>query len=367
MRRDINASNPDRRTLLAAAGAVVGASLTNNADAQTPLPAQTTGAVMHVPEHDLPMPDAASPQARAYLTQLAQHGNTYTSGGEGMDLASMRQRVIDTGRIMDAMLAPAATASRTNVETQDFGGVPVYIATRAEASAAERRKVHFFIHGGGFMFGGGHSAMYRTQAIARAYGGVTIGIDYRMPPEHPFPAAVDDCIIAYHEILQRHPSSPLLVSGESAGGNLAAALMHKARDVGARTPSALFLNTPVTDFVQVSDTRNTNAYADPLLKEGRGGGWFDFYVNGADTQNPYLSPLRGDHAHGFPPTYLRSGTRDVLLSDTVRLHAVLRKAGVDAALYVSEGAPHGGYPPDAPEQIDAEADLTRWLNQHWPS
>lgn len=105
----------------------------------------------------------------------------------------------------------------------------------------------------------------------------------------------------------------------------------------------MYLNTPITDFVEIVAP----------------------YTNGADTTSPYLSPLRGDLAHGFPATYLRTGTRDLLLSDTVRMHAALRKAGVQAELYVREGMPHSGFSAEAPEQIDAVADTARWLDQHW--
>jgi acetyl esterase/lipase len=101
-----------------------------------------------------------------------------------------------------------------------------------------------------------------------------------------------------------------------------------------------------------------------LLKDGVDDD-LSLYVDDADVTSPYLSPLYGDFANAFPPTYLRSGTRDLLLSDTVRMHAALRKARVDAYLYVGEAMPHSGFPDDTPEQTGAIADTVRWLGGTW--
>ena len=107
-------------------------------------------------------------------------------------------------------------------------------------------------------------------------------------------------------------------------------------------PAALFMWTPVVDLSRSGDTFATNAWVDPVSGGGNETGELALYVGTGDIRHPYLSPLFGNLAH-FPPTYLRSGTRDRLLSDTVRMHAALRKAGVDAFLYVGEAMPHAGF------------------------
>ena len=143
--------------------------------------------------------------------------------------------------------------------------------------------------------------------------------------------------------------------------------MLKARDAGLPPPAALYLNTPVLDLTHSSDSLSTNLGVDVVLGSGVKG-VADLYRNGADPTHPYLSPLFGDLGRGFPPTYLRTGTRDLLLSDTVRMHAALRKAGVEADLYVGEAMPHGGFAilgVETQEDYNAREDLARWLSPRW--
>jgi len=324
--------------------------------------------IMHVPAHDVPMPTTISEQARGYLIALATRPLPPDFADKGDIVAAVRDMSAGYNKAIGDMMAIGAAASRTKVEIQTMGGVPVFVASRSEATTADLARICLNLHGGAFVFGGGRSAMYDAQLLARSRGGLVIGVDYRMAPDHPFPAAPDDCMAVYRAIIERHGPSRLLVSGGSAGGNLAAALMHKARDVGLPPPAALVLDSPVTDLSTTGDSRNTNAYADVVLRTGDSKTIERFvrlYVGNADVSNPYLSPIRGELSQGFPPTYLRSGTRDLLLSDTVRLHAALREAGIEADLYIGESAPHGGFPPPTPEAAKAAADLERWLDGHW--
>jgi acetyl esterase/lipase len=327
-------------------------------------PVSSTEGVIHFPARDIPMPESISAGARAYLTQLARMPSLPGGTSDQGDVDALRKRIAAFDSALGGYYASLAAASNTSVKTETMNGVTVFVATRNEATSEERRKVHLYIHGGGFIEGGGNVAMYSTQLEARRYGGTTVGVDYRMAPDHPFPAALDDCLAVYQALLYHHAAWSIFVSGESAGGNLSAALMHKARDAHLPPPGALFLFTPVTDMAVLGDSRQVNLHADVVLKGGAGGS-DTFYVNGADLTSPYLSPLRGELAHVFPPTYLRTGTRDLLLSDTVRMHAALRKAGVEADLYVGEAMPHSGFPDNTPEQADAIADTVRWLERHW--
>lgn len=332
--------------------------MSENTHLPAPAASASVDGVLHVPARDIPMPESISAAARAYLTQLAR----MPWMNDVPDLASVRKRIIAFDTAVGGYYAGIAAASNTQVETQEIGGVTVYVAVRNEATPEERRKVHLYIHGGAFMYGGGRSAMYQGQLEARRYGGTTVSVDYRMAPDHPYPAAIDDCLAVYRMLLKNHAPSAIFVSGESAGGNLAAALMNKAQDAGLPRPAALFLFTPITEMLLLGDSRQVNLHADVVLK---GGVEIGLYTNGADVSSPYLSPLRGDLACSFPPTYLRTGTRDLFLSDTVRMHAALRKAGVEADLYVGEAMPHSGFPDTTPEQIDAIADTVRWLQRHW--
>jgi len=254
------------------------------------------------------------------------------------------------------------------LETRQIGGATCHIAIPNGISAADRRKAHLYIHGGGWVLFGGRAALAFAKIPAMQFGGVTYAVDYRMPPDHPFPAGLDDCCAVYAALLQSHAASNILVSGSSAGGNLAAALMLKARDTGLARPAALVLDTPVTDLTNSGDSWSVLYGLDPVLRDPEGVGSTKLYLNGRNPRDPYLSPLFGENlAEAFPPTHLRAGTRDRLLSDTVRMHAALRIAGVPADLYVSEAMPHGGFGGYSPEDAAAIRVTRKWLGMHWPA
>ena len=185
-----------------------------------------------------------------------------------------------------------------------------------------------------------------------------------MPPDHPFPAGLDDCVAAYRALLSKHRPEDIIVGGGSAGGNIASALLLRVREEGLPLPAAAVLLTPAVDFTGAGDTRYTNFGIDTVLSS-RTDAARDLYTNGHDPRDPYLSPIYGDFNKGFPPTILASGTRDVLLSDTVRLHRALRRAGIPAELHVLEAAPHGWFFGTAPEDAELDAEIKRFVDEHW--
>ena len=180
-----------------------------------------------------------------------------------------------------------------------------------------------------------------------------------MPPDHPYPAALDDCIAVYRRLLEMRPPERIVVGGGSAGGNLAAALdaagprrgspdARRARAADARSPTSPSRATPSPP---TSASTPCSRRAWPVIA---------LYADGHDLTHPYLSPLFGDLHPAFPPTLLQSGTRDLFLSNTVRLHRKLRAAGVDAELHVFEAMPHGGFF-GAPEDDEIGAEVRRFL------
>jgi acetyl esterase/lipase len=195
-------------------------------------------------------------------------------------------------------------------------------------------------------------------ALARRM--VTWAVDYRMPPLHPYPAALDDCITVYRRALADRAPADIVVGGGSAGGNLAAALLLRAKDEGLPMPAALVLISPEVDLTESGDSFHTNLGVDHVL-----GSLMHvnlLYANGHDLADPYLSPLFGD-VTGFPPTFLQTGTRDLFLSNTVRMHRKLRAAGVDAELHVFEAMPHGGFG-GAPEDLEIATEARRFVDRH---
>jgi acetyl esterase/lipase len=190
-----------------------------------------------------------------------------------------------------------------------------------------------------------------------------VSVDYRMAPDHLFPAALDDGIAVYRTLLETHGPKNIVVGGVSAGGNLSAALALRARDEGLPMPAGLFLMTPGADLTGDGDTFNTLRGIDPVLP-GRVDAMFQMYAGGAPLDHPYLSPVRGRFDASFPPTFLQSGTRDLLLSSTVCMHRALRRGGVQAELHVFEGMPHGGFG-GTPEDMEVTVELRRFLAARW--
>jgi acetyl esterase/lipase len=183
-----------------------------------------------------------------------------------------------------------------------------------------------------------------------------------MPPDHPYPASLDDCLTVYRALLNEREPTEIIVGGSSAGGNLAAALMLRARDEGLPLPAGLVLLSPELDLTETGDTFHTNAGIDPmgtLMLPNL------LYAGGADLADPYLSPLFGDFTKGFPPTLLTSGTRDLFLSNTVRMHRALRDAGVEAELHVLEAAVHGNFGGTSPEEASLNRDVRLFCEAHW--
>jgi acetyl esterase/lipase len=194
-----------------------------------------------------------------------------------------------------------------------------------------------------------------------------LSIDYRMPPKHPFPAALDDVVTLYRHVLGNLPASSIAMGGTSAGAGLTLAAVHRLIELGVDTPGALFAGTPWADLTKTSDTLFTHESVDRVLVQYEGllEGAAKLYADGRDLKDQFLSPVYGSFDR-FPPTYLVSGTRDMLLSDTVRVHRKLRSAGVIADLNVYEGLSHAGYmiAANTPESQQVYAELNDFLLRH---
>jgi epsilon-lactone hydrolase len=219
--------------------------------------------------------------------------------------------------------------------------------------------IYLDIHGGALIMGGGESCRLMGSATAMSTGMIHWAVDYRMPPLHPYPTPLDDCMAVYRALLEQRAPEDIFVGGGSAGGNLAAALIARAKDEGLPMPAGLVLLTPEVDLTESGDSFATNLGIDTVL--GLLMQTNLLYANGHDIAHPYLSPLFAD-VTGFPPTFLQAGTRDLFLSNTVRMHRKLRNAGVDAELHIWEAMPHGGFG-GAPEDIEVRLEMRRFLDR----
>jgi acetyl esterase/lipase len=319
-----------------------------------------TQAVLHVPARDIPVPAHLSPEAQAILAM----GPLPPFDAPALDdLAAWRATIAERDQQVAAMTAGSAPAVDASIEELDVDGARVFAITPAGTPATDRR-VYLDIHGGAFILGGGQLCRDTGRADAARVGSRVWAVDYRMPPDHPYPAALDDCVTAYRALLADHRPDDVVVGGGSAGGNLAAALILRARDEGLPLPAAALLLTPAVDLTGAGDSRNTNFGVDTVLTE-RNSAATTLYVDGHDRAHPYLSPVYGDFGKGFPPTLLATGTRDLLLSDTVRMHRALRSAGIPAELHVLEAAPHGWFFGHAPEDAELWAEIRGFVDARW--
>jgi acetyl esterase/lipase len=218
-------------------------------------------------------------------------------------------------------------------------------------------------HGGALLWGGGDSCKAMGKIMAGQLGAQVWSVDYRMPPDHPFPAAVDDGVAAYRALLRERGPENVILGGASAGGNIAAATILKARDQGLPLPAAAILLTPELDLTECGDSFNTLLGVDTALTSRLMPANL-LYAGGHDLADPYVSPLFGDFTKGFPPTLLQSGTRDLFLSNTVLMHRALRRADIEAELHVFDAATHVMFMA-GPECEDRKREVRRFAERHW--
>lgn len=301
-----------------------------------------------------PIPTSISEAARRHLAAAPVEVPEYPAPD---DTEGWRKQV----EIRDALLRKRLAGLEFPVtsEEREIAGVRTYVQ-RAEG-VPDAGPIYLDLHGGALMFGGGDICRVMGAGTATANGMVTWSADYRMPPRHPYPAALDDCLAVYRALLEVRDPADVFVGGGSAGGNLAAALLVRARDEGLPMPAALVLISPEADLTESGDSfRTLAAVTGPIgtfLPINR------VYAGGHDLAHPYLSPLFADLT-GFPPTFLQAGTRDLFLSNTVRMHRALLAAGAEAELHVFEAMPHGGFGGASPEDADLNRSIRRFLDAH---
>jgi epsilon-lactone hydrolase len=262
-----------------------------------------------------------------------------------------------------AVISPRLPTQGYTQETRTVAGVTTYVIT-PHGVAADEPHVFLDIHGGGFVLGRGEACRLMAIGMALRTGVRVVSVDYRMPPDHPFPAGLDDCLAVYRDLLETHRPGDIVVGGISAGANLAAALALRARDEGLPMPAAVVMMTPGSDITGAGDTLHTLRGIDSVLPSAMPE-MMALYAGAAPLDHPYVSPQYGDFKPGFPRTFLQSGTRDLLLSNTVRMHRKLRSAGIPAELHVFEAMPHGGFGGGTPDDLEVTMELRRFLAARW--
>ena len=265
---------------------------------------------------------------------------------------------------LPALREKLGVTSRSDV----MAGVPVFIIEPKDVADDGRILLH--LHGGGYVLGQGEAGTQEAVLMAGIGKFKIISVDYRMAPDFPYPAAIDDAMAVYRHLLSRTPAERIGVFGTSTGGAMTLILALRARAEKLPLPAALGAGTPWTELGKTGDSYFTNEEVDNILVgyDGWLAGAAEIYSAGHDMTAPFLSPARGD-VRGSPPTMLTSGTRDLFLSNTVRMHLKLREAGVPADLIVFEGLSHAQYHmnEDMPEARFHFQELGRFFRTHLKS
>lgn len=248
-----------------------------------------------------------------------------------------------------------------------IGGVNVFVIQPKILPEANRERLLLNIHGGGYVYNPGESGTLEAILMAGLGGFKVIAVDYRMPPDAPYPAAMDDATAVWKAMLGMQTPQKMAVFGTSTGGGMTLALMLRAKAEGLALPAAIGLGTPWSDMTETGDSYRTNEWLDNVLVSYSGylKPAAKLYAAGRDLKDPQLSPIYGDFS-GLPPAILITGTRDLFLSNTVRTHRKLRAVGIEASLQVFEGMSHAQYlfSADAPETREAFGEMAKFLDAH---
>lgn len=302
----------------------------------------------------IPMPSTISPEARAWLASLEYS----TPGPES--LADRRKRT-DIWRAKDS--AEALKLYPVNVEETTTAGVRTDIITPLEMPEANRTRLLINLHGGGFNSDSG--SLIEGVPIANLAKIKVVSVYYRLAPENPFPAAVDDVVAVYKELLKTYKPNRIGIFGTSAGAILTGEVASRLKQLGIPLPAALGMFSTLADFTRVGDARQLftlNGFPGQMQPTDEKH-LDNEYVGKTERKDPVLSPVYSD-LHGMPPSLLVTSTRDLLLSDTALFHRALLRNGDDAQLVVFEALPHAfWYHFQLPETKEALELMARFFEE----
>ena len=336
--------------------------------AQQPAPQPTTAA--EAPNRDtsyidaqgtahvtrvVPVPETISPQAQLAL------GHPQPDQGPPESLADRRKMTDEytaRARVAWSRLCPNQLVDTT------IAGVPVRIVTPDGMPDTNKDKVLLNLHGGGF---NSDSGSYTESIPIASYTHIkVVAVLYRLAPEHPFPAAVDDSVAVYKDLLKTYKPDHIVIYGTSAGAILTAEVAAKLKQLGLPLPAALGIFSGMGDFARAGDSqslyalRGLSGHLDPPTP----GAHDPEYAASTDAKDPILSPIYSD-LHGLPPTLFITSGRDLLLSGTVNLHRAYLNAGVDAHLIVFDALTHAfWYDPRLPEAQEANHTMADFFVKH---
>jgi acetyl esterase/lipase len=245
--------------------------------------------------------------------------------------------VTEQRRLLRELTPPRPLPADMTVTAATLGAVPTAEIT---FDGIEPRHVVLYFHGGVYVLGDAFAAADLASQVGRRTGAKVISVDYRLAPEHPYPAAVDDALAAYEALLHNGTApSDIAFAGESAGGGLAVATLVNARDHGLPLPAAAFVMSPYADLTLAGTTMESKRQVDPLMSRELLQSRIPDYTAGEDAALGLISPIFADLS-GLPPLVIQAGSHEVLLDDAVRLAQRAATADVQVTLDITPGVPH---------------------------
>ncbi len=303
----------------------------------------------------VPVPKTVSPEAQKSLARVV-------SDEEKPE--TLEQRRAGTDKWQNGAGEQSKKLYPVNVVEDKIAGVPVRVVTPLTIPEGKKDRVLINLHGGGFNSDSG--SLTESIPIANLTGTKVVAVLYRLAPEHPFPAGLDDAVAVYKELLKTYRSTNIGIYGTSAGAILTAEVTVKLKQVGLPMPAATGVFSGLGDFSVMGDSMSLFAlngfsgHLEPPTSEPHDSG----YVGKTDPKDPVLSPLYADQK-GFPPTLFITSGRDLLLSGTTILHRAYLRAGVDAQLVVFEALPHAFWnDPFLPESKEADHIMADFFDKH---
>jgi acetyl esterase/lipase len=304
----------------------------------------------------VPVPTTISPEAQRMLARVAS------------DVAvpqTLEQRRTATDRWQAGAGEDSKKQYPVTVASDTIAGVPVRVVSPLSIAPEKRDRVLMNLHGGGFNSDSG--SLTETIPIANLTGIKVVAVLYRLAPEHPFPAGLEDAVAVYKELLKTYKPSHIGIYGTSAGAILTAEVTAKLKQLKLPLPGAAGVFSGMGDFSRRGDStaiyalNGFSGHLDPPKPSARG---LEYYIGSTDPKDPVLSPLYAD-LKGFPPTLFVTSGRDLLLSGTTILHRAYLRAGVDAELVVFEALPHAFWNnPALPESKETDQIMARFLDKH---
>lgn len=276
----------------------------------------------------------------------------------------IKKRVKDHREALERLAVGVKLPENIKCETIKYNE---FSALWCKTPESEKDKVILFFHGGAYIAGSANISKYHSVYISRVSNSHLLSINYRLAPEHPYPAALDDAVKAYRWLVEERNFSPkkIVITGVSAGGGLTIATLLKLRDLGIELPIAAVCISPWTDLAFTGETFRSRASLDPFTTPDGLEFEANLYIGNHNAKNPYISPVYAD-LHGLPPLYIVAGTAEILHDDAVRLAERATNVGVDVKLDIWEDMIHAFpiFANVAPESREAIEKIGGFIRKH---